>query len=53
MAPTQMLDLCEQEEVVLFGMASVISTSIYSTRKGAVCHFVGGNRHDPFNPGKK
>ena len=30
----------------------MVSTTIYSTRDGAVCHFVGGNRHDPLNPGK-
>ena len=51
-ATTPLQDICEEEETLLFGMAAVVSTTIYSSREGAVCYFAGGNRHDPFNPGK-
>ncbi|XP_022109480.1 uncharacterized protein LOC110989417 [Acanthaster planci] len=43
--------VCDEEEEVYYGMASVVHTDIWSSREGAVCTFVGGNHHNPFNPG--
>lgn len=45
-------DICEEEETVMLAVADVISTEITSTREGAACHFVGGNRHDPLDAGE-
>ncbi|XP_033639022.1 uncharacterized protein LOC117299582 [Asterias rubens] len=46
-----MLDVCDEEETLLLGMASVVHTEIWSTREGSVCTFIGGNLHSPFQPG--
>ena len=43
--------VCDDEEELYFGMASVVHTDIWSSREGAICNFVGGNRHSPFHPG--
>ncbi|XP_033113002.1 uncharacterized protein LOC117113693 [Anneissia japonica] len=46
-------DFCFEEVTVELGMAKVVNTSITTNRDGVVCTFVGGNNHNPYQPGVK